>query len=399
MLRDLCSEALSAVLSRPQRAALTVLGTTLGIGALVATAGLATTAGAQIVSRFDELAATQVEVVPADTGDTGPQPASLLPWDAQVRLARLNGVVAAGTLSKLDLSDTTVRTAEVLDPLAAEGPAVEVMAASPGLLGAIRGVVGSGRWFDAGHSARADRVAVLGRNLAAQLNLADVSQQPAVFVAGQPYTVIGVLANVERKPSLLDAVILPDGVARTALGLPAPTSVQIETRIGAADLIASQAAPALAPQDPGALAVRQQPEPTATRAKVAGDVTALFLVLGALSLVIGAVGIANTTLVSVLERTGEIGLRRSIGATRAQVAVQFLLESGCIGLLGGVLGSSLGTMATVGVAYLNTWTPVQDAWLAPGATGLGALVGLAAGAYPAWRAAGTAPIAALRADG
>jgi ABC-type antimicrobial peptide transport system permease subunit len=397
MLRDLVREALAAVLARPQRMALTALGTLLGIAALVATVGVATTAGAQIVSRFDELAATEVVVVPTES-DQAQATVSLLPWDAEERLDRLNGVAAAGTLSELRQSDWQVRTTAVVDPLAPESQAAPVVAGSAGLLGAVRGRVGAGRWFDAGHVARADRVVVLGRNLAESLSVADVARQPAVFLADRPFTVLGILADVGREPALLNAVIVPDGTARSLFGLAAPTSVVIETEIGAARLIAGQAALALAPQDPQRLTVLRAPEPATTRANVARDTQALFLVLGAVSLVIGAVGIANTTLVSVLERTGEIGLRRSLGASRWNVAAQFLLESAGIGLLGGVLGASFGVLVTVGVSFSRSWTPVLQPWLAPAAVALGAVIGLLAGTYPAWRAANTEPIAALRSD-
>src|SRR5690606_23483049 len=103
---------------------------------------------------------------------------------------------------------------------------------------------------------------------------------------------------------------------------------------------------------------------------------------------------ANTTLVSVLERVEEIGLRRSLGATRGQIAGQFLLESAGVGLLGGLLGGSLGILVMVAVSHVQRWTPVLPPWLPVTAVGLGALVGVAAGAYPAWRAATIEPIAA-----
>ena len=137
-------------------------------------------------------------------------------------------------------------------------------------------------------------------------------------------------------------------------------------------------------------------EPRKVRSDVEGDVNSLFLTLGAVSLLVGAVGIANVTLVSVLERVGEIGLRRALGAARRHIAAQFLMESTALGLLGGVLGASLGTLVIVGVSFAREWTPVLDASLPLAAPLLGALVGLLAGVYPSMRAASLEPVDALR---
>jgi putative ABC transport system permease protein len=142
--------------------------------------------------------------------------------------------------------------------------------------------------------------------------------------------------------------------------------------------------------------VTAPPEPRRVRAGVQSDLNTLFLLLGAVSLFIGAVGIANVTLVSVLERVGEIGLRRSLGAARRHIAGQFLLESTTLGLLGGVLGAALGTIVVVGVAASRTWTPVLEAWVPIGAPLLGGFVGLLSGIYPSVRAAAMEPVEALR---
>ncbi len=123
---------------------------------------------------------------------------------------------------------------------------------------------------------------------------------------------------------------------------------------------------------------------------------ALFLVLGGVSLLVGAIGIANVTLVSVLDRTGEIGLRRALGAGRLHVATQFLFESAALGAFAGLLGTSFGILTIVAVSANREWTPVLDAWLPFAAPALGAVVGLIAGSYPAWKASATEPIAALR---
>jgi macrolide transport system ATP-binding/permease protein len=393
--RDLAGEAIAGLLARPARVALTVLGTVIGVGALVATLGLSKTAANQIVGHFDALAATDIVVSPsARAGGAG---AAVLPWDAQARLLRLNGVAAAGTLSDVDVRGALARSVPVNDPLAAGAIQLPMKAASPGLFRAVRAQLATGRLFDAGHSQRADRVLVLGPNAARRLGIARVDQQPAIFVGDRLYSVIGLLAGVRRQASLLGAAIMPEGTAHREFGLHAPAFVQVETRIGAVDLIVRQAPIALSPSDPGLLKVAAPPDPRQLRGAVKNDLNALFLLLGGVSLLVGAIGIANVTLVSVLERVGEIGLRRALGAGRRHIAAQFLLESTAMGLAGGLIGASLGTLVIVGVSASKTWTPVLDPWVPLGAPLLGALIGLASGTYPSLRAASLEPVEALRA--
>jgi ABC-type antimicrobial peptide transport system permease subunit len=240
-------------------------------------------------------------------------------------------------------------------------------------------------------------VAVLGGNAADQLHVTRVDNQPAISIGDRLYVVIGILGAVERQPTLLGSVVIPEGTARRDLGLTAPGSVQVETRVGAASLIARQVPLALSPNDPSVLKVTAPPEPRRVRAGVQSDLNSLFLLLGAVSLLVGAIGIANVTLVSVLERVGEIGLRRSLGAGRRHIAAQFLVESTALGLVGGILGAALGTLVVVGVAASRTWTPVLEAWVPLGAPLLGGVVGLLSGLYPSLRAATLEPVEALRA--
>ncbi len=394
--RDLVEECIASLLARPGRAVLTVLGTVVGVAALVSTLGLSKTAGNQIVGRFNELAATDIVVTPK-AGSTGRAlKTDALPWDAEERISRLNGVVSAGTLTAVDLKGQLVRAVPLQDPQGQTQFQMPVKAASPRLLTAVRGTMSTGREPDGGHSLRADRVAVLGRTAAEQLHVTRVDNQPAIYIGDRLYVVIGILSTVERQPSLLGSVIIPEGTARREFGMLAPGSVQVETRIGAATLIAGQLPLALNPSDPGSLKVVAPPEPRRVRAGVQSDLNALFLLLGGVSLLVGAIGIANVTLVSVLERVGEIGLRRSLGAGRRHIAIQFLLESTTLGLVGGIVGAAVGTLVVVAVAASRTWTPILEAWVPIGAPLLGGVVGLLSGVYPSLRAAALEPVEALR---
>ncbi|MCY4369966.1 MAG: ABC transporter permease, partial [bacterium] len=215
-------------------------------------------------------------------------------------------------------------------------------------------------------------------------------------VEDDSFVVLGILDDVLRQPELLNALIVPEGTARELYDLESPTTIQIDTQIGAASLIASQAPIAVAPNDPTTVRVQAPPEPDEVRAGVEEDVNALFLVLGGVSLLIGAIGIANVTLVSVLERVGEIGLRRALGAGRRHIAYQFLLESIGVGLFGGMIGASVGVLVVVGVSAARTWTPVLDPRIPLAAPVLGAIIGLLAGLYPALRASRMEPVEALR---
>jgi ABC-type antimicrobial peptide transport system permease subunit len=390
---DLVNEAVAGLFSRPTRTLLTVLGTMIGLTALVATLGLSRTAGSQIVGRFDEIAATEVDVTPRPIDLT--QQSNDLPWDAAARLQRLNGVVAAGSMANVDVGDSLVTTAPIQDPTH-QSLKLGVAAVSPSLFTAVRAKLGAGRFFDEGHSQRADRVAVLGASAAQQLGITDLNTLPAIQIGPDPFLVIGIVDDVARVDKLMSSVMIPEGTARALYHLRVPDTVVIETKIGANGLIADQAPTALLPENPRGLKVIAQPDLTEVRASVSGDLDLLFLMLGAVSLLVGAIGIANVTLVSVMERTGEIGLRRALGATRRHVALQFLVESTAMGFVGGILGASLGILIVVAVSAFQGWTPVIDAYIPFVAPVIGGLIGLVAGSYPARRAASMEPVEALR---
>jgi ABC-type antimicrobial peptide transport system permease subunit len=379
---------------------LTILGTVLGVVALVATLGLTKTSANQIVSSLDELQATSVSVSNRSEGGFffGPRSGiSVIPWDAEDRMERLNGVVAAGTLTRVDTAGELVSSVPINDPLGQSEFAMDVLAVSPGLFDAVLADLGTGRFFDVGHSERHDPVAVLGSGAAARLNVSRVEQQPAIFVGDTTLAVIGIVADVRREPALLNSVIIPDGTARELFNTEAPAEVHIRTELGAAQLIGEQARLALAPNTPEQLRVSVPPPLGGVREDVSGELDAQFLLLGGIALLVGAIGIANVTLVSVLERVGEIGLRRATGARRRHIAAQFLAESAAMGFVGGILGASLGVLVIVGVAAVRQQTPVLDLYVPLLAIPGGTLIGLVAGLYPSWRASRLEPVDALRA--
>ena len=397
-IRDLVTEAVSGMLARPGRTMLTVLGTVLGVVALVATLGLTKTSSNQIVSLIDELEATSLSVSNrSEGGFFGPRSGiSVIPWDAEDRMLRLNGVVAAGTLTRVDTAGALVSSVPINDPLGQSDFAMDVLAVSPGLFDAVIADLATGRFFDVGHSERHDPVAVLGSGAAARLNVSRVEQQPAIFVGETTLAVIGIIDDVSREPALLNSVIIPDGAARALFHTEAPAEVHIRTEFGAAQLIGEQAALALAPNTPEQLRVSVPPPLSGVRSDVSEELDAQFLLLGGIALLVGAIGIANVTLVSVLERVGEIGLRRATGARRRHIAAQFLAESAAMGFVGGILGASLGVLVIVGVAAARQQTPVLDVYVPLLAIPGGTLIGLIAGLYPSWRASRLEPVDALR---
>lgn len=394
--RDLLHEGLAGMFSRPGRMMLTVMGIVIGLTALVATVGLTRTAGNRIISQFDQLAATELFVKARPGRTTGIVDPKAIPWDAPTRLRRLNGVVAAGAMSEVDVGGALVSSSPVKDPLNQGAFKLAVYAASPDLFRAVRADLKTGQLPDQGHSNRAERVAVLGPDAALRLGITGLEQLPAISIGDYLYLVVGILRDVGRKPELLGSIIIPEGTARRYFGLAGPGTVVVETKIGAAYLIADQAPFALRPDDPRILKVEVPQEPKRVRDEVQTDLDVMFLMLGALSLVVGAIGIANITLVGVMERTGEIGLRRAIGATRGHIAAQFLFESASMGIIGGIIGASIGVLIVVAVSAYQVWTPVLDPVVPILAPLVGGGIGLLSGAYPALRAAHLEPVDAFR---
>jgi putative ABC transport system permease protein len=408
--RDAAAEALAGVVQRPGRAVLTMLGTVLGVGAFVAVLGLTATGAGQISHQFTVLEDTTVTVEdngPANNvAPPGANPAIGFPADADAIAAHIDGVTAAGVWWPVTLPDgEDIPITGSLALSATASQTASLLAASPGAVAAMGLSMVAGSPLSAYENDTAQHVAVIDTTTAAQLGIsaARLPSHPAVFVDGVAFTVVGVYSSAQRVVTDGSAMLIPETTALADYGNPEPgigtqdeAQMVIATRTGAAQAVARQIAAAELPTDPSRLVVASPPNPQNLQSEVSGDLAGLFLILALISLLIGAVGIANTTLVAVLERTEEIGLRRAVGARPRHIAAQFLAESTALGTLGGLIGTCIGVTIVVMFATAKDWTAVLNPVYTLPAPLIGSAVGLLAGAYPALRAARTSPLAALR---
>jgi putative ABC transport system permease protein len=394
---------------RPGRSGLTMLGTVLGVGAFVAVLGLTATGAGQISRQFSVLEDTTVTVAdngPAnDVAPPGTYPAPAFPADADAIAGHIHGVVAAGVWWPVALPQgTNFSASQALSGVTSQ--TVDLLAASPGAVKAMDLTMVAGSPLNSYENDTAQHVAMLYSTTAATLGIsaARLASHPAVFVNGIAYTVVGIYSSAQRVVSGGGSgMLIPENTALADYGNPEPgigtyeeAQMVIATRTGAAQEVAREIAAAELPTDPHRLVVTPPQSPLKLQGEVNGDLAGLFLILALISLLIGAVGIGNTTLVAVLERTGEIGVRRSVGARPRHIAAQFLAESTALGTLGGLIGTCIGVGIVVIFAATKNWTAVLNPVYTLPAPLIGTIVGLLAGAYPALRAARTSPLEALR---
>jgi putative ABC transport system permease protein len=399
-LRDLASESLAGIAQRPGRSLLTVTGTILGTCAFVVVLGLTATVGGQIGKEFSILAASTVSVNDAGSAAAGSTALDDFPANSDALAERLNGVIKAGVWWNVQLTDAIISTS----PDARAGSSTNVAglplyAASAGGLEAMQATVRTGELFNEFDVRNAEPVVVLGSAAASELGITNLTGQPVVFINGIPFTVVGVISAAQRVTDLLSGLIVPTTVAEKYFGPPqssSPPQMVIWTRLGAADQVAQEVPVALRPDDRSVLQAVAPPDKWALQGGIDTSLQQLFLALAGLTLLVGAVGIANTTLVAVLERTPEIGLRRSLGARPVHVTAQVLCESGVLGFLGGLIGSSVAVLAIVVVSLSKDWTAILDVRVVLAAPLVGAATGLLAGLYPATRASRIEPLEALR---
>jgi putative ABC transport system permease protein len=390
LARDLVGQSLLEALGRPGRTLLTVLGTVLGVGMFVATLGVTETARSRVNQDFDVLVSTEVDVQDAHPDDG----LYALTGLAERRARTLNGVTGVGLLGRVDGNVRIARWGSTAD---AEESGVGLSYADAGALAIVRPHILRGRAFAATAIERNARVALLGRGAARALGVAPADLPTALDVDARRFVVVGIVDRVDRHEELLADVVIPSTTAKALLG---PGTLDggrlvVATRFGYASSIGAALAPTVSPVDPDRVAVVTPPDPNGLRGEVTNDLSGLLAVMGGVGLLVGMIGIGNTTLLSVLERVREIGLRRAIGARRGQIAGQFLIESLVLGTIGGMLGACFGVIAITGVALSRGWIPTLQPWLPLAAPLLGTVTGLVAGAYPAVRAARVDPVTAL----
>lgn len=384
---DLARIASVGIRTRRLRATLSALGIAIGVAAIVAVLGLSSSSQAGLLAEIDRLGTNLLTVSNGQSnfGDTAE-----LPKAAPAMISRIGPVTAVQDTGTMD--DVKAYRNPYIP--AANTNALSVRAATLGLPAAISTSIAQGRYLNPA-TAR-EPVAVLGASAAQRLGIAHVYPGERIWVGGQWFYVVGILAPATLAPEIDTSVLVGFAAAETYLGFDGhPSTVYVRAATDQIAAVQAVLAPTANPEAPGEVSVSRPSETLVARAKARSALNGLFLGLGAVSLLVGAVGVANIMVISVLERRSEIGLRRALGATKGNIRTQFLSEAMLLALFGGAIGVGLGALATAIYASAKGWAIVIPAVAWTGGLASALLIGAIAGLLPALRAARLQPTEAL----
>jgi putative ABC transport system permease protein len=384
---DLARVASVGVRTRKLRAALSALGIAIGVAAIVAVLGLSSSSQAGLLSQISKLGTNLLTVTNGQSFSGQPVE---LPKAAPGMIGRI------GPVTEVQETGTVKNTSAYRSPLipTTDGNALSVDAASLGLLQTLRTTMAQGNFLNA--ETEREPVAVLGAAAAQRLGIDRVFSGERVWVGGQWFYVAGILNPAALVPSIDSSVLVGFPAAQTYLGFDGnPSTIYVRAETDDVAAVQSVLADTANPEDPGGAAVSQPSAALVAQADAQSAFNGLFLGLGAVALLVGAVGVANIMVISVLERRSEIGLRRALGATQGHIRIQFLAEAILLSLLGGTVGVGLGVLSTAIYAAAKGWAIVVPVLAWGGGFGAALLIGAVAGLLPALRAARMSPTEAL----
>jgi putative ABC transport system permease protein len=385
---DILRIAARGLLSRRLRSTLTALGIAIGIAVMLAVLGIAESSRATLLAELDRIGSNLLTVT---AGQTFLGSDSALPADATRMIDRVGPVESATSVSQ---TSATVRRTDRIDE--AETGGIAVQATDPGLLDALGGTLTAGRFID---DAVGDYPAVvLGSVAAERLGITDLDEPRLVWIADRWWAVVGIMESLPLAPELDRSALVGRDAAEDLLGSDgAPSTIYVRAVPDLIDDVRAVLPATADPEHPEAIQVSRPSDAIEARAAAASAFTTLFLGLGAVAVLVGALGIANVMLMAVLERRNEIGLRRALGATRGHIVGQFLAEAVLLAGVGGVVGALLGSAVAAAYATSQGWLVALPVAGLIGGVLAATLVGALAGFYPALRAANTPPTDALRA--
>lgn len=384
---DILGLGLLGVRTRKMRAALSALGISIGIATLIVVTGIPASSQKALMRELSALGTNMLQAVPARQ-----DPPVLLPPESVDMTRRIGPVTAASAVANTHTE--VLRNDRQGD---ADYTGLTVLASKVDLLRTINAEVGSGRFL--GANTEKFPTAVLGSVAASRLGIPEITpgqSAPQIYIDRQWFTVIGVLEKTPLSPDIDRSVLVGWDAARSLLKFDGhPTVIYLKAEESQIEAVRDVLPETINPELPGVVQVSRPSDALAAKRATESTFSALFLGLAGVALLVGGIGVANTMVITVLERRREIGLRRALGANRGQIRAQFLTESVVLSGLGGLVGTVLGTLATIAYATHQHWPPVLPLTSVTVGFGGAILIGMLAGVYPSLRAARLTPTEAL----